>query len=839
MQVYGQAGQHTAALKQYQLLEQTLRKELGLDPQPETRALYKQIRKGDIKHFQKGTQSEKRTPRNNLPHRLTSFIGREQEQAEIIQLLAKNRLITLVGVGGVGKSRLALQVGERTLSNLPDGVWLVELAPISDPALVPQIMLNTLGLLEQAGHSPLDILADFLHTKKALLILDNCEHLIQACAQLSEALLHSCLHLQILATSREALSIEGETVYLVPTLSTPDPLEERLESLSDYDAVQLFIERAQTAFDGFRLTVGNAAAIAQVCHRLDGIPLALELAAARVQFLRVEEIAERLDDRFQLLTSGSRTALPRHQTLQAMIDWSHSLLSGPEQVLLRRLSVFAGGWALEAAESVCVDVGQDGILSHEVLNLLASLVNKSIILAKREQGKETRYLMLETIREYARDKLAAAGEGEKLRQRHLAYFVGLAERAEPNLRAFGMIEWLDRLEAEHDNIRTALAWAQESDVEAGLRLASALLWFWHIRGYLGEAADWLEHALIIEARERVERSLSNQRALARAKALHTVAWLRDQQGNYRQADELWAESLLLFRKLGSLGRQTRAYALLYSKDLAGAIHCLKWFQEVEDKFGIAECLHLLAAWAMSKDQEEKARALYEGHLALRKEVGDKDGLALAHQRLGLLAIYQGDYQLAKTLLEQSVAGFRDVGNRLGAASFGELDLGRIALMEGEHEQSAKQYNAILVLGREKHDKFLITDALYGLGQVARAQGYQNDAFILHAEALKVRQEMGNPWLISRSLRAIALLAIGGEQSNFSTLRQVAQILGRTEPAYERHKSACSPIERDENDQAIAIVRAALGEQAFAAAWEEGKKMTLDEAIRYALVENDV
>jgi len=376
-------------------------------------------------------------PRSNLPASTTSFIGREKELGEIVRLVAKDRLVTLAGAGGIGKTRLSLKAAQELLNAFPDGVWFIELAPLSDPALIPQAMVSTLGLIDQAGRSALNILTDFLQSKHALLILDNCEHLIQASAQLTETLLRACPDLHILATSREALGVPGEITFSVPALSVPE-IEQSIviETITKCEAVQLFIERAQAALPGFVLTQDNVPAIAQVCHQLDGIPLALELAAARIKMMSLEELTSHLNDRFHLLTGGARTALPRHQTLQALIDWSHDLLSESERVLLRRLSIFAGGWSLEAAESIC---GNEGIETHEILDLLTQLLNKSLVIVKHKQGQETRYRMLETIRQYARDKLWAAGEGESMRQWHLAYFVDLAERAEPNLRAFDMV----------------------------------------------------------------------------------------------------------------------------------------------------------------------------------------------------------------------------------------------------------------------------------------------------------------------------------------------------------------------------------------------------------------
>ena len=534
-------------------------------PQEERKAFLRFTR-GDWQAISSGNEefpwhSSPAAPRSNLPASTTSFIGREKEQAEIRSLVEENRLVTLSGAGGIGKTRLSLETSYELLQAFPDGVWFIELAPLSDPALLSQVMVNTLGLLDQANRSPQAILTDFLQGKHSLLILDNCEHLIQACAQLAETLLHFCPKLHILATSRETLSITGETVYLVPTLTSPALLNPTLDALSQYEAVQLFVERTQSTTHDFSLTPDNAAAIAHICHHLDGIPLALELAAPRVKLLRVEEIAARLDDRFQLLTGGSRTALPRHQTLQAMIDWSHDLLTEPERILLRRLSVFAGGWTLEAAEAVCIDEVQDGILPHQVLDLLTQLINKSLILVEHKQGHETRYHMLETIRQYTREKLWAAGEGELMCEHHVAYFVELAELAEPNLRAFDMIMWLDRLEAELDNIRLALEWAQESDIEAQLRLASALQWFWHIRGHKIEGINRLERGLSIEAKEHGNQHLTLGQAMIRGTALNSAGFLLATVGKIEKTEAFSEAALALFQNLGLMGKQGMAYAL--------------------------------------------------------------------------------------------------------------------------------------------------------------------------------------------------------------------------------------------------------------------------------------
>src|SRR5579884_1061615 len=429
----------------------------------------------------------------NLPVQLTSFIGREKEMEEIKRLLSRTRLLTLTGSGGCGKTRLAAQVGADLLADFADGVWLVELAAIADPALVPQTVASTLGIREEPGQRLLETLQQHLKPKSLLLLLDNCEHLSAACAQLAETLLQACPNLRILASSREALGIAGELAYRVPSLSLPElprlPSAEAalVPALARCEATRLFVERAALSYPGFALTEQNAPAVAQVCVRLDGIPLAIELAAARIKVLSADQIAARLDDRFRLLTGGSRTALPRQQTLRALIDWSYDLLSEAERTLLRRLSVFAGGWTLEAAEAVC---------SADALHLLTSLVDKSLAVYE-EQAGEARYRLLETVREYARDRLLESGEMEEVRERHFAFFLRMAEEIEPKLTGLEQAAWLDRLEGEYDNLRAASGWALSAaeGAQAGLRLAGALWRFWEIRGHIDEGRGRLKNAL--------------------------------------------------------------------------------------------------------------------------------------------------------------------------------------------------------------------------------------------------------------------------------------------------------------------------------------------------------
>src|SRR6266540_1434280 len=477
---------------------------------------------------------------NNLPIQVTSFVGREKEIGEVKQLLSTARLLTLTGSGGTGKTRLSLHVAAEVLDTFKNGVWFIELAPLSDPALVPFNIASALGLREEPGRPLITTLMDWLRDKELLLILDNCEHLIEACAKFADEVLHASHATRILTTSREALGIAGESIYHVPSLQTPNPEEKiKIEQFEQYAAVRLFIDRATQSLSTFRVTNANAPAVAQICYRLDGIPLAIELAAARVKALSVEKIAERLDDRFRLLTGGSRTALPRQRTLQATIDWSYNLLSEDECVLLRQLSVFAGGWTLEAAEQVC---GSDDLQSDQILDLLLRLVDKSLVVAEME-STDARYHMLETIRQYAQAKLDEAGESNVARDRYLAYFRALAEEAKPHLRSKEQLVWLDRLETELDNVRAALTWAlQGGSAEAGLDLATDLAGsmglFWFYRGHIREGREFFEQLLVKpQAADRIQALAKGHLSAA------SLAFPLDRPAAYHHAEQ--SESLWL------------------------------------------------------------------------------------------------------------------------------------------------------------------------------------------------------------------------------------------------------------------------------------------------------
>ena len=622
---------------------------------------------------------------NNLPLQLTSFVGREKEIGKVKHLLSQTRLLTLTGSGGTGKTRLSLHAAAEMLPFFPDGVWFVELAPLADPSLVPQTVAAVLGV--RGGERPvLEALVESLRDKTMLLILDNCEHLIDACASLAEALLGTCPNLRILASSREALGIPGESTFQVPPLSLPAADQPAFhEALNGYESLRLFVERATTALPAFEFTDRNAPAIAEVCRRLDGIPLAIELAAARVNLLRVEQIAARLSDRFHLLSSGSRTALPHLQTLKTAMDWSYDLLQNDEQTLLMRLSVFAGGWSLEGAEAIC---GWNGLAESMILDVLTRLVNKSLVVVERHLGEAGRYRLLETIREYAFNKLSEAGEAETLRQRHYDWFLALAKRAEPELwRGRDQEGWLDSLEIEHDNLRAALHWSLEAErVEAGMELAVALWWFWMQRGYFQEGRDFIEVG--VDKQSHLPKPLL-------AWLLRAAGRLAARQGNYGTAEVYGAESVALFRAMG-------------------------------DTANLAQAIRALAATIGEQADLERSEPYNAENLALCRKLGDKQGIAEALADIGWNKALLGDPEGGIPMLEESLALQRELENAHGIA-FTLFSLGTSRLLSGEASEAAHLLRESLALFRRMEHKWFIGGCLIGLAGVASAHAQPSPA----------------------------------------------------------------------------------------------------------------
>ncbi|HET9223667.1 MAG TPA: LuxR C-terminal-related transcriptional regulator, partial [Roseiflexaceae bacterium] len=591
-----------------------------------------------------------------------------------------------------GKTRLAVEVARQMLKGFPGGVWLVEFAPLSDPELVAQVTASSLVVRETPGRPLTETLVDYLKPRHVLLVLDNCEHLIEPCAQLAEALLRACPNLRILATSREPLRIAGELLWLVPPLSQPDPQRLRpTENLLRYEAVQLFVERAKAVLPTFEVSEDHAAALAQLCRQLDGLPLAIELAAARVRVLSLEQIVNRLDDSLRLLVGGSRTALTRHQTLKATLDWSHDLLPEQEQIMFRRLAVFAGGWSLEAADAVCAG---EGIEHDDVLNLLSDLVDRSLVVVDKHPGRDPRYRLLEPIRQYSVERLRSSGEEVAVRERHRNWYLALAEAASPMLFGPNQLAWINRLESEHDNLRAALAWSQSepSGIQA-LRLAQALRMFWQMRGYLSEGRKWLE-LMLARAGEAP--------ALLRAQALSAAGFLTFHLGDFEQATAYWEQSLALHQSLADssgIGWQLMflAYTAQQQGDYPRAVRLaeqnLTLQRQAEDAWGICGALFCFADAVYVQGDAVQAAIYLDEAVAIARELGNLWGLGRRLTRLGQVAQAQHDLVRAKALIQEGLAACRDAGDNWGI-TMALVGLAGVAAKLGEAARAARLLGAV-------------------------------------------------------------------------------------------------------------------------------------------------
>jgi predicted ATPase/DNA-binding CsgD family transcriptional regulator len=671
---------------------------------------------------------ESRRPPNNLPLELSSFVGREKELVEVGRLLEDNRLLTLTGPGGCGKTRLALRAAGELAGWFEDGVWLVELASLADPSLVQGAVASVLGVREQSGTPPTETLSDHLRNRKMLLVLDNCEHLIEACAVLAEALLRTCPNLRILATSREAMGIVGETRLTVPPLSLPDP--RRLPAVGDlvhYEAADLFVERAKAVKPGFALTERNAMSVVQICYRLDGIPLAIELAAARVKVLSVGQIAARLDDRFALLTDGGRTALARQRTLEAAMDWSHELLPGRERKLLRRLSVFAGGFTLEAAEAVCSGLPSDEEVEQgEVLDLLSRLVDKSLVLVAERDG-QARYRLLETVRQYGREKLERSGETAEIRRRHAGFLLELTEEAGPELKGPRQGEWLERLDTEHGNLRAAMRWLlEEGETEAAARFTWALWLFWFHRGHQDEGRRWIEE--VLTKGDVLPTDL-------RARVLYAdgaMSWgLRENSDTIR----LLEESRVLFRR-------------------------------AEDRHGEALALAATGVPTLQQGDVEQATSILEEGIELLREAGDKWETSFMLAHLGMIYLDRDESARAARHFEESLALSREVGHKFsGCVSL--TNLARAAQAQGDHERAGGLYAEGLTLAVELSDKANAAYCLEGLAGVTSARGDDERAARIFGAAEALLEAAGDPLYAHAQDRALYERAVDGLRSRLN------------------------------------------------------------------------
>ena len=808
---------------------------------------------------------------NNLPQQLTSFIGREKELTEITALLVRMRLLTLTGTGGSGKTRLSLQVAADVLDQYEGGVWLIKLASLTDPALVPQTVADALGVREEAGKPSMRTLVDWLRPRRLLLILDNCEHLIIACATLAADLLKECPEVYLLASSREPLGVAGEQIYRVPSLSLPDPKKNvTAAALSQYEAVFLFIERARAVRPDFAVTDANAPAVAQVCFRLDGIPLAIELAAVRVRSLSVEDINARLDNRFRLLTGGARDILPRQQTLRALIDWSYDLLTEQEKTLLRRLSVFAGGWTLAAAEVVGLEEAAVGgiIEDWEVLDLLASLVDKSLVVYEEGEGRGARYRLLETIHHYSQERLTENGEETAARQRHLDFFLAFAEEAESQLLDEYQQDCVKRLQAEADNLRAALTQSQ-SDTQAALRLAGALKTYWNFTNLVREGRVHIAAALslpgagertaarakaligaagmcdLVESRSCFEEGLSIARergdALLTVWALLGVGDTASSQGDYQEADDLLAESLALCRAAGywpgtlwALNYQ--GVTALRQGRAAEAREC--WERAVaaarEGHLDSRICWTLNSLANLNRDEgrQGQALALAKESLTLVRAAGIKPDFSWTAEIVADLHSDLGEFGEARGLLAEAEAFRKAEG--WDEYIQPQILMVRACLGLGEYEAAQAYLDLSLGMVVSEEEDDLAGWLRQYQGNVALGCQEKNKARLFYRSSLCLfwkRQDMAGIFL------ALSGLSATEEAERSARLHGAAQALSQTE---ERVRRILKPHERQRQmyENEAAVSRIALGEASFAATWDAGYAMTLEQAVEYALGETN-
>jgi predicted ATPase/class 3 adenylate cyclase len=804
---------------------------------------------------------------NNLPIQLTSFIGRGSELTETKQLLENNRLLTLIGAGGTGKTRLSLQIAQDVLPEFMNGVWLVELAPLTDPSLIPQTIASIVGLREQSNTALIDILTNYLRTNHLLLILDNCEHLIAACAKLCADLLRVCPQLKILASSREALGISGETVYQVPSLSLPNPALVRRETLLESESIQLFVERARAVQAHFALQDSNAIAVSQICHHLDGIPLALELAAARIAVFSPEEIASHLDDRFRLLTGGSRAALKRHQTLQASIDWSYDLLSDAERTLFRQLSVFSGGWTFEAAEAICSDL--------DVLVLLTQLVNKSLVLVE-EHGQRTRYRLPETIRQYARDKLFEAGESNTMRNHHLGYYLKLAEGASPHLRKWEQIEWLNQLDAEYENLRASLAWAMnQPSAESALRLVAALGTFWDIRAHWLEGANWIDQALTKEWNEK-----HRPEKVARAKALYLrtdFAEALDEPDRMKtcaetalvsckEVDDAWGAAYAQ-AKIASYMMQNGEYStskVLFDKSL-------EEFHQLGDAWGESFVLSRLSVVEANLGKTEKYAEYLQNALALVRASGDRDRIIRSLINIAASLLYYSEWDQVENLLQEADQLSTELGSSSGIARAryyrAQVFLARGKLEDAKMElkifsdwclhvgDKIMQARCSLLLGLIAEIENKIGKAReylqHGLS-LARETGLSNPTVQLLAFLGRLEYQQENHKIAIQYLQEALALVKNGQVSGdelllvfcqvsgiwVETKPQIAvQLLGCTEAFWQSARiPRNSTFDKPYFERFLSAARTKLSEAEFNKAWEAGLNMSEKQALAFVMKE---
>jgi predicted ATPase/DNA-binding SARP family transcriptional activator len=808
MRLRVRAGQVHEAKTQYQRLRQALRRDLDIEPSEAAAALYREIVAGRLTSTEIAREVSRQpaTPlravaktrepeaarQDNLPAPVSSFIGRERELHELERLLGTTRVLTIVGPGGAGKTRLSLQLAQSVRSTFRDGVWWVDLTPFTGGQFVVSGVNAALGLQDDPGRSPQQLLTDFLRSKELLLIFDNCEHVVRDCATLVDALLPSSPGLKVVVTSREALGAAGEVRWPAPPMALPMHLPPSMEQAMASEAVRLFVTRAQAASPGFVLSDINARDVSEICRRLDGMPLAIELAAARVRHLSPAEIEVRVGKQLDLL-AGPNTAPARHRTLRAALDWSYGLLSPAERLLLNRLSVFSGSFTLEAAEGIC---GEAGLESAGVLDVLSHLIDKSLVQVEETTQGLLRYRLLETVRQHARDRLVESGEEPAVRGRHLHWFLDLAEAHDADRGIPASADWLDLLEREHDNLRAALEWARERDPDTGLRIAGSLGWFWMIRGHYNEGFRWLEAALASSSAQTAHRAkaldwaanlaighrpiasiVQELSALSKAlpdriHAARTTSYqghLAHDKGDSRRAAALYAESVALFRNLDTgQGRQGLAFALAalgrvvsaegdHERAAALLEESLALLRESGELF-IGNALVELARLAERQDQYARAKAYLEESLAIDRRIGAKRRIAGDLVRLAGVALLQGNFGDAAALCEEALPTLRRLGEP-GITFFALIALARIARCLGDYARGKALIDQVFDIARDLGIDWGIAAARNELGIIAFHEGDDARASTLLEQSLAYFRRSGEAIEVAGALHWLALLAL--------------------------------------------------------------------------------
>ena len=736
------------------------------------------------------------TSPTNLPAEVTSFVGREREAAEIRALLDRHRLVSLVGVGGTGKTRLMLHVAAEVVGRHADGEWLVELAPLRDAGLIVEETVRALGIQVGPGEQAIGALIDFLRDKDLLLLIDNCEHVIEAAAALAEKVLESSRSVQVIATSREALGISGEATYPVPSLGVPERSDELdIEAIASTEAVVLFVERATSTLPSFRLDATTAEPIVEICRRLDGIPLALELAAARVNVLSPAEIAKGLGDRFRLLTGGRRTAVPRQQTLQALIDWSWDLLDEDDQRLLRRLSVFAGGWTLEAAAAVTCG---DETTMFETLDGLGRLVDRSLVTVGHEG--ETRYGMLETIRQYSRDRLVATGEADELRARHLAWFGRLVDQAATGLDGPEVLAWLGRLEAELDNVRAALDWAFEADHHAVLEMCLGLSRYWRSRTMGVEGVDLMRRAVELAQQWQTEPSAvpDSERRVLEARLVVSLRLLMWNRG-VPSAGTVAERAVAIARASGDPGVLIDA---------------------------IATDLQIQLVTQAGPLTDAQRDSIPEA-LDLATRLGDPYRLSLVQAGMGLLEA-RTDTVAAEGWLEKATESARRSGNPWSVGAALQMR-GRVAAQVDRLTDAQRFFEEAQALFEQAGDWRFALSAQSERGHALRRSGAIEEAEAEYRKSIRGWQRSGNRGAVANQLESFGFTAITKGDGG-----RAARLLGAAEALREQSGDAMSPRERVEYEAEVGLLRGLLAPAIFDVAWVEGRTMTADAAVALAV-----